>query len=125
MEGKYVVVKTSSITCDHTGSISVSSPAQSKLKVSGEPVLIKTDFLAPVAVGNTCTNVDNPNTGALKCTTTTPPLAGEAAKLKVNQVPVLLDDLSGKTVGTDPTILPDMVPSYSVQSVAQNKLKAI
>jgi hypothetical protein len=97
---------------NHGGTVAVSSTA--KLKVNGNPVLIKSS-IAGKSVGGCKTPQSN---STKPCTTVSSVLSGEASKLKAGGSPVMLDStLSGQTDGAPPGTLS--------ASAGQNRLTAI
>lgn len=103
------------IRCSHQGTVSPVA-TQQKLKVDGQPVLLRTDLVgAPVSA---CTNQPTPANPSFKpCTSTVSVLSGAGTTLSVGGTAVLLDNAQGAT---------DSVPpgTWSVQSPGQTKLGA-
>jgi hypothetical protein len=104
-----VLTTGSTISCKHGGTATLSSSA--KLRVGGNPVLLKAD--ATTWAFTKCGQV---GTGLTPCTNIVSLSAGEAGKLTVGGVPVLLDSLAGQTNGK---------PENTLSATAgQNKLTA-
>lgn len=102
------------IRCVHGTGVVRPVPSQQRLKVDGQPVLLLTDLIGAPIAG--CTNNDPPR-GILPCLTVVSVTAGQARKLTVGGVPVLLDSASGVTSSTPPGI-------FSVSSAGQSKVSA-
>ena len=96
---------------NHGGNVSVTSTA--KLKVNGNPVLLKSS-IAGKSVSDCKTPTSNSTSPCLSVTSVT---VGEASKLKVGGNPVMLDTLVGTTDGVPPGTVP--------ASAEQEKLTAI
>jgi hypothetical protein len=104
------------VTCNHQGTVQVSSAGQSILKVDGVSVLVDGDLVGEPVTG--CTNQPTPATPSLKpCTTTSSMLVGASTKLKAGNKAVLLDSANGVTDSTPPG-------AWSVQSAGQTKLES-
>ena len=118
-----VLISSSNVTCGHVlppklGKVQVSSSA--KLRVNGQPVLLKSSIENKTVAG--CATVPDPNTGAKPCTTVTAVSTGEATKLKVGGKAVILDTLTGDTDGN----VAGTTPQKLLKGTAlQSKLTAI
>lgn len=109
-----VLIQNSSVTCGHQGTVETSSSA--KLKVNGQPVLLKNSINQKSVTTGSCSTVPDESKGITKCETVVSVTAGEATKLKVGGQGVMLDTLSGTTDGN---------PIGNVPATAnQNKLTA-
>ena len=110
------------VLCGHSGKAVLASTA--KLKVSGQSVLLKTDIAGKPVSG--CAIVLASDSGGVSdkpCLNVASVTAGEATKLKVNGVPVILDDqLAGTTDGMQAHTTPLTALSGSA---VQSKLKAV
>ncbi len=115
-----VLTTSSKVICGHGGTVSTSSSA--KLKVSGNPVLLKTG-IAQQAISGCTTTVKPPPPGPVSkpCISVTSVDSGEATKLKAGGNPVILDLLTGQTDGTIVNVTPQKLLSATA---GQSKLKA-
>jgi hypothetical protein len=84
----------SQITCPHTGKVTPASSA--KLTIAGEPVLLSNQWSAWAIVG--CKQVPPPQ-GNKPCLKVINLADGEANKLSVGGVPVLIDSGQGTSDG--------------------------
>ena len=105
-----VLTTDSILQCGHGGTVKTTSTA--KLKIDGKPVLILGSIEPTVS---DCPLVDNTSTGTLQCKTATI-TGGEARKLHVDGLSVMLDTVSITTTGT-----PVSVP---IVTAKQTKLTA-
>ncbi len=112
----FVLTKASRLACAHQGTVQM-VPTQTKLKVDGSPVLVDGVLIGAPIVG--CTTPATASSAP--CTAVVAMAVGAATRLKVDQVPVLLDTAVGTTNGVTP------VPSnfWSVTTAGQTKLKSI
>ncbi|GHO90347.1 hypothetical protein KSF_003950 [Reticulibacter mediterranei] len=118
MSNPNVLTIASTIDCPHTGQVTFSTDIKHKLKVQGNPVLLKSDIEnAPVSAA--CTNQDNPPS-TRKCTKVSSVTGGESTKLKVGGVPVILSTVTGFTDGFPPlpSLLTGITPVQSKLVVA-------
>ena len=115
-----VLTTSSKVICGHGGTVSTSSSA--KLKVSGNPVLLKTGIAQQAVSGClTPTTPPPPGPASIKCTLVSSVDTGEATKLKAGGNPVMLDTLTGQTNG----IIANVTPQKLLSATAgQSKLKA-
>jgi len=109
-----VLTTGSVINCPHPPGQLQFTGVNHKLKVQGNPVLLKTDIQQ--AAVNSCTNIPPPGTRK-QCTKVSSVIQGEATKLKVGGVPVMLNTLVATTDGL-PT------PNNIKVSQVQQKLMA-
>jgi hypothetical protein len=95
-----VLTKASKVTCGHKGTVAVSSTA--KLTVGGDPVLLKSN-IEGATVSDCTTQPAPPPPGSVSspCAIVTSITAGEATKLTVGGLAVILDTLTGGTSGID------------------------
>jgi len=107
-----VLTTASVVTCGHSGTVSTSSSA--KLKVSGNPVVLKVGVQGKSVSG--CLTVTDPNTGALQCSLVATVSSGEAVKLKAGGQGVILDTLSGGTNGTVGGLVQNLLSATAGQS---------
>jgi hypothetical protein len=105
-----VLTTASDVKCANSGKAQTSG--QSKLKVSGSPVLVLTGIVGKTIGG--CTIVDSTPNGTVQCKSVVS-ASGTASKLKVSGAPVALDTLTGLSQGTPPAL---------TASANQQKLKA-
>lgn len=101
----------STVKCGHDPGKVVTSPSP-KLKVSGQPVLVKLGILLKPVGG--CSTALTASTKP--CSSVLSVITGEALKLKVGGMPVMLDTISGTTDGLPPGTVP--------ATAGQTKLKA-
>lgn len=95
-----VLTTASTVTCSHTAPTPgiVSTASSAKLRVKGQPVLLKNSIAEEAISG--CGIIPDPNTKAVTCVRVKKVEAGEAQKLTVAGESVMLDTLTGKTDGT-------------------------
>lgn len=110
-----VLTTDSDIQCPHTPGQLQFGSVNNKLKVQGKTVLLKSDILN--ALVSNCPNVTS-GTSSQQCLNVTNVTQGEASKLKVGGVAVMLDTLAGDTNGFPPK------PSPLKVEHVQNKLTA-
>lgn len=117
-----VLTAASTVECGHSGAVSTSG--ESKLKVSGSGVLLKSGINSK-SVSSACSLTDTTDSSGspatLKCKTVTSVTAGEATKLKVSGSPVMLDSLAG---GTDGMATKGTLATALKGTAGQSKLKA-
>jgi hypothetical protein len=116
-----VLVTNSTVTCGHSGNVTVTSTQ--KLKVSNSPVLIKTSIenqSIPDCLTAPASDASGPT--AKPCKTVSSVGSGEATKLKVNGQAVMLDTLSGATDGMVTKVTPQLLLSATA---GHTKLTAI
>jgi hypothetical protein len=89
-----VLTAASTLTCSHDGAVTV-VPGQDRLKVDGDPVLVKSDLDTIAVVG--CQNLGG---GRVPCTAVGLFSRGVADTLKVADQPVLLETLEVATNST-------------------------
>jgi hypothetical protein len=115
-----VLITNSTVTCGHSGNVTVTSTQ--KLKVSNSPVLVKASIESksiPDCATTPATDASGPT--AKPCKTVSSVSSGEATKLKVNGQAVMLDTLSGTTDGMVTKTTPQMLLSATA---GQTKLTA-
>jgi len=116
-----VLTTASNVDCGHGGR--VSTTGQAKLKAAGAPVLLKAGIqgqdVAATCVLKDTTDASGPLT--LQCKTVTSVTAGQAMKLKVGGVAVMLNTLAGGTDGMQTKGKPETALKASG---VQTKLKA-
>jgi len=100
-----VLTTESTISCGHGGTVSTTSTA--KLKIGDKPVLIKGNIGPTVSSCGTQTT----SAGTYPCPAATI-TGGEASKLRVGGLSVMLDTLSGTTTG-NPVGTPTAVAKQS------------
>jgi hypothetical protein len=105
-----VLTTASEVKCANSGKAQTSG--QSKLKVSGSPVLTLPGIVGKTISG--CTIVDSTPNATVQCKSVVS-ASGTASKLKVNGAPVALDTLTGLSQGTPPAL---------TATANQQKLKA-
>src|SRR5258708_18625794 len=116
----FVLTTSSKVICGHGGTVSTSSSA--KLKVSGNPVLLKTGISGQSISGClTPTMPPPPGPKSQKCTSVTSVDSGEATKLTAGGKSVVLDTLAGETDGIVANATPQLLLSATA---GQSKLKA-
>jgi hypothetical protein len=122
MANPNVLTTASIIKCPHQGKLLLTGISH-KLKVQGMPVLLKSDIKnalvdTSATSGTGCTNKNTSSTK--QCTSVLSVTGGEATKLKVGGVPVMLNMVTGTTDGfpPSPSLLTGVTP-------VQNKLTAI
>jgi len=116
-----VLTTGSTVGCGHGGTVSTSGAA--KLKVSGNPVLLKTGIAGQAVSGcKTPLVVPPPPPPSSPCHTVASVITGEATKLKVNGSPVMLDTLTGTTDGVVAGVTPQ---TLLFATAAQTRLEAI
>jgi hypothetical protein len=93
-----VLTTDSVIQCPHQGQLMFGS-VNNKLRVEGKPVLLKSDISNALV-----SNCDNPTSGtsSQQCLKVSEVTQGEASKLKVGGVAVMLGTLTGDTNGFPP-----------------------
>jgi hypothetical protein len=94
----HVLTTGSNVTCGHSGTVSTASTA--KLKVNGQPVLLKEGIQGRSVAGCTtppASDISGPT--AKPCTLVSTVSAGAATKLKVSGQSVMLQTLAGATDG--------------------------
>jgi hypothetical protein len=118
MADGYVLTTASTVTCTHPTPGKVTLNSLAKLRVNSRPVLV-----AGSVTGSSvsCTIPDNPNTSTKRCAQVAKETGGHAPKLKVGNIPALLDGLTGMTDG-QPPVPPAGTPLTA--SADQSKLKA-
>jgi hypothetical protein len=123
MPNPKVLTTGSVINCPHLPGNLQFTGVDHKLKVQGNPVLVKTDILQ--AAVNGCPNIPPPSTRK-QCTKVSSFIQGEATKLKVGGVPVMLHTLAALTDGLPPPP-PPLPPPGGNLTVAQvqSKLTAV
>lgn len=94
-----VLTTASEVKCANSGKAQTSG--QSKLKVSGSPVLVLSGIQGKSIGGCTVQNSSSPTT---KQCTTVASASGTALKLKVSGAAVALDTLTGLSDGTTPAL---------------------
>jgi hypothetical protein len=120
-----VLTKKSTISCgplpDHGGTVSVQSSA--KLQVNGQPVLLEASINNQSISGCQIKpkQPPSPDSKDQLCQTVSKIDDGKAQKLKVNNNPVILENLAGETNGTLHGVTPQKLLSGQAN---QNKLKA-
>lgn len=115
-----VLTTGSNVICGHGGTVSTTS--STKLKVSGNPVLLKIG-IAHQSVSNCQTPPASDPSGptAIPCTLVVSVDSGEANKLTAGGSPVVLETLTGETNGMVGKVTPQTLLSASA---GQTKLKA-
>lgn len=116
-----VLTTGSNVVCGHGGTVSTSGAA--KLKVSGNPVLLKAGIAGKSVSGcgtPPASDVSGPT--AIPCSSVTSVATGEATKLTMGGTPVMLDTLSGQTDGMVGKVTPQLLLSATA---VQSKLKAV
>lgn len=94
-----VLTAGSNVTCGHSPG-KVTTTGSPKLKVSSQPVLLKLGIMGkPVAGCSTVAAADVSGPTAKPCTSVVSVSSGEATKLKIGGMPVMLDTLAGDTDG--------------------------
>ena len=93
-----VLTTASNVTCGHSPG-KVTTTGSPKLKVSGQPVLLKTGIMGKPVGSCSTPVVSAPSPVSKPCTSVLAVLSGEALKLTVGSLPVMLDTLSGSTDG--------------------------
>jgi hypothetical protein len=114
-----VLTEGSTVKCSHSGSVQLKA-GQSHLKVGGKAVLIKGD-LASSPISSCSTTLVTATPPSSPCLLTTSANGGEATKLKVGGVAVLLESVNGETSGI---VAGTAQQTWSVTDVGQTKLKA-
>lgn len=117
-----VLITSSTITCGHSGNVTVTSTQ--KLKVSNNPVLVKARIEGKTVSGCATPEPANDPSGTptgRKCTSVSSVSKGWATKLKVNNQAVMLDTLSGTTGGMVAKTTPQRLLSATA---GQTKLTA-
>ncbi len=94
MPSKCVLTTGNSITCQNSGTVTTVSTA--KLKVGGDPVLLKGEISNWSIAGCGQTNA---NAGEVQCTKMLSAAGGDSARLKSMGDTVLLEGLNGTTNG--------------------------
>lgn len=122
MPGSHVLTADSIIHCPHSPGKLALTGITHKLTVQGKPVLVKADILATSVQG--CPNPTSSPPPSHTCTKINSVSSGEATKLKVGGVPVMLDTLAGLTDGFPPPPPPPPGGNITVAQV-QNKLTAV
>jgi hypothetical protein len=123
MSNPNVLTIDSTITCPHGGPGTLTFPGvNNKLKVQGKSVLLTTDLTDPAKTMVSGCIPPPPPPPSKKCSLVKSITSGEASKLKVGGIPVLLDTLIGLTDGLP--VPPDPTKDMTVTKV-QNKLTAI
>lgn len=116
-----VLTTGSNVICGHGGTVATSGV--SKLKVSGNPVLLKTGIMGQSVSGcKTPTVVPPPPPPSSPCHTVASVISGEATKLKVSGSPVMLETLTGTTDGIVAGVTPQLLLSATA---GQTKLTAV
>ena len=111
-----VVVQSAAIHCVHGGTVML-KPSQTKLTVTGQAAILRSDLLG--ASISACTNT-NTQLSQKPCLTVTSVIAGVATKLTVDGQGVLLDTAQGLTDCSPPQPV-----LWTVQSAGQEKLRAV
>ncbi|HZD96152.1 MAG TPA: hypothetical protein VE133_17965 [Candidatus Sulfotelmatobacter sp.] len=116
-----VLTTGSNVTCGHAGTVSTSG--SDKLKVSGNPALLKTG-IASKSISSCATPAASDVSGptAIPCSTVSSVATGEATKLKISGAAVMLDTLTGQTDGMVGKVTPQLLLSATA---VQSKLKAV
>ncbi|SRR5581483_6731004 len=130
MASSNVLTTTSIIHCPHHGKLLFTGVSH-KLKVQGNPVLLKSDIgnatVSTLAPDN-CIQQDSTNPPQKKCTKVYSVTGGESSKLTVGKVPVMLQGMTGYTDGFPPPQPPPPPPAtggnMTVDQV-QSKLTAV
>ena len=109
----------SNVTCGHSPG-KVTTTGSPKMSVSNQPVLLKTGIMSkPVGGCGTPHAADASGPTAKLCTSVTAVSVGEAIKLTVGGMPVMLDTLAGQTDG----MVGKVTPQLSLSATAgQTKL---
>jgi hypothetical protein len=94
-----VLTTASDVKCTTAGKAQTSG--ESKLKVSGSPVLTLPGIVGKTISG--CTIVDSPPNSTIQCKSVVS-ASGTASKLKVSGMPVALDTLTGASNGSTPAL---------------------
>jgi hypothetical protein len=92
----FALTTKSTIECPHKGTVTPSSSA--KLMAGGKPVLLKNQWEGWAIEG--CTTVEEPSKSITKCKTVLSESGGDATKLSVGGVAVLLGSAEAITSGT-------------------------
>jgi hypothetical protein len=119
-----VLTTASSVTCTHGGVVDISSDAKLTVGAAGDRVLLQAGVMGKsFKTAPPCSNLDNPNTGALQCKHVVTVTGGTSSKLRVGGQPVLLASLAGTTDGVPP---PPLAPPSRLGSAqaGQTKLRA-
>lgn len=116
-----VLTTGSSVVCGHGGTVSTSGSA--KLKVTGNPVLLKAGIAGKSVSGcGTPTVPPPPGPPSSPCHSVASVITGEATKLKVSGSPVMLETLAGTTDG----VIGGLTPQTLLSATAgQTKLTAV
>src|SRR5947209_7123724 len=112
MSGSNVLTTASIIHCPHNGKL-LFAGVDHKLKVLGKLVLMKSDIenaTVSTMMPDTCTMTDSTNPPTKKCTQVASVTGGEATKLKVGGVAVMLMATTGYTNGYPPPPPPPPPP---------------
>lgn len=110
------------MTCGHSPG-KVTTTGSPKLQVSSQPVLLKLGIMGkPVGGCATVPAADASGPTAKPCTSVTSVSAGEATKLTIGGMPVMLDTLAGQTDGMVGKVTPVLALSATA---GQTKLTTI
>ena len=114
-----VLTTGSNVTCGHSPG-KVTTTGSSKLTVSGQPALPKTGIMGkPVSGCSTVPAADASGPTAKPCLSVLAVSAGDATKLTIGGLPVMLDTLAGTTDG----MVGKVTPQTSLSATAiQTKL---
>jgi hypothetical protein len=116
-----VLTTGSNVSCGHAGTVTTSSSA--KLKVNGQPVLLKEGIASKsVSACSTPNASDASGPTAIPCATVSSVDAGEATKITAGGSAVMIETLAGKTDGMVGKVTPQMLLSAAA---GQNKLTTI
>jgi hypothetical protein len=116
-----VLTTGSNVTCGHAGTVTTSSTT--KLKVNGQPALLKTGIESKsVSTCATPPASDPSGPTAQPCSSVSSVDTGEATKLTAGGKPVMIDTLTGKTDGMVAKVTPQTLLSATA---GQSKLTTI
>jgi hypothetical protein len=118
-----VVVKGAKLRCSHGGQIQISA-GDPRLTVGDNGAVTSgmESGLSFAAGAPPCNNKTTSTPSVLAPCVTSPAAAGQALKLSVGRLPVLLDSATGPTV---PAAQPAVPGTWSVASPGQAKLEAV
>jgi|ERR1043165_6829455 hypothetical protein len=106
-----VLTTGSNVTCGHSPG-KVTTTGSPKLTVSGQPALLKTGIMGkPVGGCSTPPASDASGPTAIPCTSVIAVTAGDATKLTIGGMPVMLDTLAGQTNGMVGKVTPQQLLS--------------
>lgn len=115
-----VLTTASNVTCGHSPG-KVTTTGSPKLKVSGQPVLLKTGIMGKPVSGCSTPTVSPPSPVSKPCTSVLAVTLGEAVKLTVGSLPVVLDTLKGATDG----VVANAPQAFLSATAGQTKLTTI